>query len=303
MLIRQAAFSEKGAFLKGNLHCHTTRSDGRGTPAAVIGQYAAAGYDFLALTDHNCYNYQNFAPETGLLILPGMEIDSSVPGPYTHCAHVVSIGPEKEQGNGFEQDQRFRYPNIQRIGQAQCMIDDVLQSKNLPIYCHPEWSGTPTREIEELTSFSLMEIWNSGCVIENGIDNNAACWDELLANGRTIFGVATDDGHDATHNCHGYVQVRAERDPASILSALRRGAFYASCGPEIFDFYVEDGVATVVSSPASSIRFRHLRIPYPDIRGDGITAAQVNIRPGTGYIRAEVTDFLGHKAWTNPIFF
>ena len=34
-MIRQAAFLEKRKMLKGGLHCHTTRSDGKGTPEEV----------------------------------------------------------------------------------------------------------------------------------------------------------------------------------------------------------------------------------------------------------------------------
>lgn len=301
-MIRQAAFMEKGPFLKGNLHCHTTRSDGRGTPEMVIRQYASMGYDFLALTDHNNYNFQNFAPETGVMILPGMELDASLPGPGIHCVHVVSVGPSQDR-NGFAQDQRFRYPPIQRAGEAQGMVDDVVAAGNLPIYCHPEWSGTPTGEIQELKNFSLMEIWNSGCVIENGLDTNAACWDELLCAGRKIYGVATDDGHQLTHNGHGFVRVRAEKNPESILAALASGAFYASCGPIIEDFFVDDeGIATVICSPASVVRFRHFRVPYPEAHGSNLTGAQVSVWKETGYIRAEVIDAQGRRAWTNPIF-
>lgn len=36
MLNRQAAFINPGKMLKGALHCHTTRSDGAGTPEEVI---------------------------------------------------------------------------------------------------------------------------------------------------------------------------------------------------------------------------------------------------------------------------
>ena len=36
-MTRQAAFDNAGRPLKGALLCHTTRSDGRGTPEEVIG--------------------------------------------------------------------------------------------------------------------------------------------------------------------------------------------------------------------------------------------------------------------------
>ena len=40
------------AFLKGNLHAHTTFSDGVRSPQALIEEYESRGYDFLAITDH-----------------------------------------------------------------------------------------------------------------------------------------------------------------------------------------------------------------------------------------------------------
>ena len=40
------------AWLKGNLHSHTTCSDGRLSPQQRADAYAAHGYDFLAITDH-----------------------------------------------------------------------------------------------------------------------------------------------------------------------------------------------------------------------------------------------------------
>lgn len=35
-MIRQQAFGGKGKMLKGGLHCHTTRSDGKCSPEEVI---------------------------------------------------------------------------------------------------------------------------------------------------------------------------------------------------------------------------------------------------------------------------
>ncbi len=300
MLIRQAAFDAPGRFLKGNLHCHTTRSDGSGTPEMVIRVFESAGFDFLALTDHRIYNYQNFAPGSDLLILPAMELDANIPDPGVHCVHIVSVGPET--GNGFSQDQVFPSLQISHTGEAQALIDQVAAAGNLPILCHPEWSGTGVSEIEEMHGFSLMEIWNSGCVVEDGLDSHAAYWDELLCHGRRVYGVATDDGHAVCQHGLGFIRVKAEKNVPAILQALKAGAFYASCGPEIYDFYVEDGVANVICSPVSRIRFRHFRVPYREISGADMRAGQIKVRPGSSYIRAEVVDAQGRQAWTNPIF-
>lgn len=43
---------KEGTYKKGNLHTHTTWSDGVHTPAETAKHYRSKGYDFLALTDH-----------------------------------------------------------------------------------------------------------------------------------------------------------------------------------------------------------------------------------------------------------
>ena len=44
---------KEGAFwLKGNLHSHTTNSDGQPSPQDRLNGYVEQGYDFLCLSDH-----------------------------------------------------------------------------------------------------------------------------------------------------------------------------------------------------------------------------------------------------------
>ncbi|MBE6552056.1 MAG: hypothetical protein E7665_07965 [Ruminococcaceae bacterium] len=308
MLIRQTAFEGSEKLLKGGLHCHTTRSDGRGDPAEVIRLHAKNGYDFLALTDHRFYNYENFAPETAVTIIPGMEYDNTFEanGYGFRCFHSVCIGPAKEDGNGFSQDERVAYDKVFTQEDYQPILDDIHAKKNLTIYCHPEWSSTPARYFEKLKGNFAMEIWNSGCVLSNDMDMDAAYWDELLGQGIKIYGVATDDGHSMSHHCNGWVRVRAENKISSILEALENGAFYSSCGPEIYDFYVEDGYAHVKCSPACKIRFHSDRHPTAIFRGEGLTDEKLNLESRASmkydYIRAVVIDAQGRYAWTNPIF-
>ena len=46
------AFSAPGQFWRGNLHCHSTRSDGVLDPEEVCRRYRKEGYDFICLSDH-----------------------------------------------------------------------------------------------------------------------------------------------------------------------------------------------------------------------------------------------------------
>src|SRR5688500_4260571 len=45
-------FDKPGRFWRGNLHTHSTRSDGGLPVAEVIAAYQHQGYDFLVVTDH-----------------------------------------------------------------------------------------------------------------------------------------------------------------------------------------------------------------------------------------------------------
>ncbi len=309
-MIRQSAFENASRLLKGGLHCHTTRSDGAGTPEEVIALHEENGYDFLAITDHRKYNYTNFLPGSKLLIVPGMEMDRNIaPTHKYHCFHTVWIGQEKQNGNPYEQDQVFERGEVAGQEEFQPLLDEAKAAGQLTIYCHPQWSGTFPREFDKLNGYFAMELWNSGCAIEDGIDvNNGFIWDDLLMRGRRVYGVATDDGHAMHQHCKGWVRVNAEKNVGSILNALEKGDFYASTGPEIYDFYIDDNnVAHVSCSPCSSVHFicaaMATRVQKNDDGAPITECAMYTAVPDYfPYLRVEVTDAQGRVAWSNPIF-
>ncbi len=309
MIIRQQAFIDEGKFLKGGLHCHTTRSDGAGSPEDVIRLHKDHGYDFLALTDHRFYNYINYAPETGITIIPGMEFDNTfIHGNGFRTFHTVCIGPEKENGNGYEQDVKLPHGTAKDQFEYQAYLDDIHAKGNLTILCHPEWSSTSARYFEKQKGNFAMEIWNSGCAIEDDMDTDAAYWDELLGQGIDIYGVATDDGHAMYHHCNGWVRVKAENHVSAILDSLKAGRFYSSCGPEIYDFYVDTAAEKVVieCSEVSKIRLHSDMHPTRITRSaEGtLTHAEFSLKVWAGgydYVRMTIIDKDGKYAWTNPI--
>lgn len=306
-MIRQAAFTPGKPLLKGGLHSHSTRSDGELAPDALIRLHARKGYDFLALTDHRVYNYANYAPDARLLVLPGIETDGNGVGPAQGtCFHTVAVGPLPQDGNAFEQDEKVESVTFQSAEDYQPMVDMLLRKGNLVIYAHPQWSGTPARTFERLQGVTAMEVWNSGCALENDMDyDNGFIWDELLRRGMRIFGVAVDDGHLENQHGHGWVCVRAHQNPASIVEALRQGAFYSTCGPVIDDFYVADGKAVVVCSAARYVLFASSQTPWwhkVTAPSGPLTYAEYPLNPGCRYVRAVVMDERGRRAWSNPIF-
>ena len=107
---------------KGNLHTHTTNSDGANTPEETIELYKSKGYDFLALTDH--WFHGEGRQEEDFLLLNGTEFDvgSTVQeGIY----HIVGIGMEKAPAL------TKRAPGLS----AQKIIDeieDIVRVTNIP---------------------------------------------------------------------------------------------------------------------------------------------------------------------------
>ena len=306
-MIRQGAFENAGKMLKGGLHCHTTRSDGVCTPEETIALHEHNGYDFLAITDHRKYNFKNFLPGSKLTIIPGMEMDRNIADNRpVHTFHSVWLGREKPN-NPYEQDQEVGKANVQDQFEFQKTLDEGHANGQLTIYCHPQWSGTFVREFDQLKGNFAMELWNTGCAMENGVDvNNGWLWDELLMQGQKIYGVAVDDGHHGYHHCMGWVMVNAENNVDAILDALQNGAFYASTGPEILDFWIDDeNVAHVKCSPCSFVRFHSAASITRNLYGEKgapITEASMPLRECDTYMRVEVTDLNGRVAWSNPIF-
>lgn len=310
MIIRQSAFGGNNKLLKGALHCHTTRSDGKLTPEEALRRYSSLGYDFAALTDHRIYNYKNYAPETGITVIPGMEFDGTFEGvmkawgPF-RCFHIVTVGPDDET-NGFKQDESFPAADDAN-GQEdfQRYLDWLHEKGNLTVYCHPEWSGTSARYFDKLEGNFAMEVWNTTSKYMFDMDSNASYWDELLGMDKKLYGVAADDCHIAEYYGKGWVMVNAENNVKAILNALKNGDFYASCGPRILDFYVEDGIAHIKTEPCARIQFIADMFPNPVIEpenGGEMTEASLDLNGEYKYIRACVTDKEGNRAWTNPIF-
>jgi hypothetical protein len=306
---RQQAFIDKEkSFQKGGLHCHTTRSDGVGSPEKVMKFAHEHGFDFLALTDHQIYNHTNYAPETGILLVPGTEHSNILV--YSHgfrCFHTVCVGPSPEDGNGFANDEKLPGTNFQSSEEYQPWLDEAHGKKNLTILCHPQWSNTSAKYFENQKGNFAMEIWNSGCALAEDCDADAAYWDELLGQGKIIYGVATDDAHVFDHLCKGWVMVKAEKDLNAILAALENGEFYSSCGPEIYDFYVDGDKVVLECSPVARARL-HSDMHPNQVRVDengNITRAEFTLNHWAGpydYVRASIVDKDGKQAWTNPIF-
>ena len=65
---------EKKGYLKANMHCHTTCSDGRLTPEEIKEEYMKRGYSVVAFTDHEHVIDQSHLTDDSFLAITGCEV-------------------------------------------------------------------------------------------------------------------------------------------------------------------------------------------------------------------------------------
>jgi hypothetical protein len=162
---------------------------------------------------------------------------------------------------------------------------------------------------------NALEIFNTGCFRNGYPEYNAGVYDDLLRQGKRIFCIAADDNHNCAHDASwhpdidsfgGWVMIRCERlSYENLTKALENGDFYASCGPEIYECYIEDGVAHITTSEVRRIAMVTARrnAAAVEVTGDDrVCEAHFPISPEDGYIRFDVVDENGNHANTNAKF-
>jgi predicted metal-dependent phosphoesterase TrpH len=79
-----------------DLHTHTTASDGLLSPAELVHEASRRGISVLGVTDHDTLDGLGAAmragEETGITVVPGVELSTTIPGPEIHIlGYFVSL--------------------------------------------------------------------------------------------------------------------------------------------------------------------------------------------------------------------
>lgn len=282
-----------GVWLRGNLHMHTSRSDGCLSYEDAVALYEHAGYDFIAVTDHWGLS-QAGSTDSGMMLLPGCEYNVGATvqeGVY----HIVGVGMERQ-------------PLLSRFDptlSAQKIIDAIRSAGGLAILAHPAWSLNSAEEVNRLHGLSGVEIYNT----TSGFPMNARPYsglfvDQLASLGMLLPCMAADDAHQYEQDVlGGWLMVHArERSPQAVMEALAAGDFYATQGPSI-SMTMRAGVAKVTCSPAARVVFYSDAIWSEErvCSGEGLTQAICHLQPHETFLRAEVIDSEGRRAFTSPV--
>ena len=320
-------FTGEGAWYRGNLHSHTTNSDGLLNPQQMTKSYRKKGYSFICISDHDFYtDYRGELDRDDFKILPGYEASALLfeDDTYRHCLKVhhmnAILGTTDMQGqaskkrpeHGTHLPVRRYFGSWDGAAVAREMADELTGMGFIVSYNHPVWSRVRMDEFIYTDNIFAVEVFNYGTVNECGMGYDTYCWDTMLREGRRILGVAADDNHCVkkyNDTFGGYIVVRAEQlTHDDIISNIMRGNYYSSSGPEIYDWGISGETVYVECSKVNRINFiaGNMLADGATVMGrtqkDVIHGASHRLKGHESYVRVECTDRHGRTAWTNPIF-
>lgn len=296
-------------WLKGNIHTHSTKSDGDSDPEHVADWYQKNSYDFLVLSDHN-----------HLTTLDRSESNQSR-WPYLILGEELSIRlggvPIHLNGIGIQQViEPIAADTI--VDTLQQNVDLIREAGGLAQINHPnyEWAFD-AQEIMKVSGASFIEVFNGNPSTNSfggaGIPSVSQIWDRLLSSGRRIWGTAVDDAHhfleefapDRSNPGRGWVVVHASMlNETEILKSMAAGDFYASTGVHLGEVHAKNRELVLEIDSHDDSKFstiftgEHGRELW---RADGTSARYAMSRLDV-YVRATVYSSRGALAWTQPVF-
>jgi len=274
-------YTTKNNVYRGQLHAHTTNSDGAQSPTAVVTFYKNKGYNFISITDHDV-----------------ITTDPSVSG-------ILFIqGAETSYESGFKHVNQINVATLKVASTVQSIIDTTNKYGNFTFLNHPMISPYTysLKEFEALDGYYGIEVWNA--LVPN-YANAEIRIDSLLTKHRKTYLIATDDTHDTTAVTAGTASVYVFADEctnAEIMSNLKAGNFYASNGALITSIVVSGHTVTITTPVSSTIAFIGKNNTTLQTT-TGATTASYTITGDELYMRIKVARTSdGKMAWSNPIY-
>ena len=300
-------FQIDGKFWRGNLHTHSNLSDGLLDPSEVCRRYQAEGYDFLALTDHfvGLFDYPiadtaSYRNDRFTTIL-GAELHSGAMQ-NGELWHILAVGLPRK----FDQSNS---PHFLPIADQESGPEIAERARDVGAFvaiAHPQWSGMTLADARSIESAHAVEIYNHGCAVACDRPDGTAILDLLLAEGRQLTAIATDDAHfKEPDHFGGWVMVKAkENTPDALLKALKNGHFYSSEGPELHHIELDKKELTVRSSSVSTVIVQAKGSATVAVHGSSITQTKIKLGrvSPSEWLRVTVKDSAGKRAWSNPIW-
>lgn len=295
-------FGQPGRFFRGNLHTHSTRSDGRRSPEEVCRFYREMGYHFLAITDHFMERFGYPLTDTStfwgedFITLAGAELHAGRTE-IGELWHILAVGLPGDFAPNLPGETG---PQIARR---------ALDAGAFVAAAHPAWYNLGEADVLSLGAIHAIEIINGISADHNDRLESWYMVDRMAALGHRYSALATDDAHFHEHHAdllRGWVWVKAEElTPAAILGALKAGHYYSTTGPQILDLQVfPSNRISLRCSPIDHVVVTGKGAEAVSLHGNGMISAELSIRRwNSPYCRVTLRDRHGESAWSNVIWF
>jgi hypothetical protein len=291
-------------FQRGNVHTHSTESDGNRPPRDVYRWYRDHGYNFLGLSDHNTLTDPNDYKELetpAFVMIPAEEVTmrgARKPVHVNALCHREAIG-----GADFD-----------TVGDAlRWGVREVVAQGGVALVNHPNFHwALKVDDMPAARGAKLLEIWSGHPKVNTNGDarrpSHEAMWDTLLTNGWDFAGVAVDDMHKleakrtdrVSGPGRGWIDVFAPKaDRALICDALRKGRLVASNGVRLQRVTVrETEMAVVANLPGATVEFIGVGGALLSRQAASPAGNAYKLQGGERYVRVRVTAADGTRAWT-----
>ncbi len=260
------------------------------------------GYDAIALTEN--WKYTGEVHNDGIKLISGCEYSVGGFGEGERVYHILGIGMTSDP------EVPSAWKNMKKTARSKAVeIIKMIQKRNgMAIIAFPMQNRNSAEELLELEGFDGIEIYNSE--IEYGADTNGYAGgisDRLslysvehiivASNGNTCY-----EGEEFL--CSLMVEA-TDMDTDHIVRALKQGRFYSTEGPEIHLERVGADKVVLTCSPAVKIEFFSdiAKGTGKTVNGEALIGSEYVIKNGERFVRAEITDENGLRAWSNIIRF
>lgn len=207
---------------RGDMHCHTNRSDGKESPAIVAANYRKAGFDFLSITDHGEYApsqeairaYQDL--NLSFQLFAGEEVH-----PPKNNDHTVHFGGSYSVNEIFQKDPERYWKDVNEIAEGLdipanlnrqeyasllWVYREIRKAGGMAIMAHPCWIQDRAYHIRrdmyryllKTHPFDALELTCGESLEENQLQ--VSLWQQMREEGNIVPLVGSSDSHGTVNS-------------------------------------------------------------------------------------------------------
>ena len=329
--MRKILLDEKKNYYKGNMHCHSTQSDGAFTPLELKNIYKEKGYSFLALTDHEVLYDNSYLDDEDFISITSTEYaikefpsESTLINFDMKVCHLNLYAKDQHNTNSFcynsildhYSSASVREENVKKFGHHERPysakgINQLIKTANengfFVTYNHPKWSLENYKQYSKYKGLWALEVCNGSALNCHGsFEYNIDVYDDMLKDGKKLFISSGDDNHNEGKSLKDsfgtFIMVNAKSlTYENIINALLKGKFYSSQGPTITSLVLDGNKVKIKCSNAKQIflstsnRYTQRALAK---EGEFVNEAEFVLHKSTKYFRLDVVDEYNRRANT-----